>query len=112
MDAGSLRERIAIEVEKRQPNGQGGFTTGWATVKAGIPAEVIAMTGNEALRLGVERSASQYRVRIRKRSGLTPANRVKWTSNGDQVMAVKSVLQDPRDPAAALLLICEIGLGS
>jgi head-tail adaptor len=75
------------------------------------PAEIIGLSGDESLRLGVERSVTQFRVRIRKRPSLTvtPKNRLKW--NGD-VMAVRSVMPDPREPRAYLILIAEIGNGS
>lgn len=109
MDAGRLRERVTIEGETRVANGQGGFTTGWSDVATKVPAEITALSGDEALRLGVERSSSQYRVRIRRRADLTVKNRLTWKG---QAMAIKSVLPDPRDPQAVQLLICEIGLGS
>ena len=109
MDAGRLRERVTIEGEVRKPNGQGGFTTGWATVARSVPAEIIGLTGDEALRLGVERSASQYRVTMRRRSDVSPKNRLKWKG---QIMAIRSVVPDARDPNVAIVLTAEIGVGS
>lgn len=107
--AGRLRERVTIEGESRVSNGQGGYVTGWAELARGVPAEIIALSGDEALRLGVDRSTAQYRVTLRKRAGLTPKNRLRW--NG-LVMSVRAVQPHPREPQAALLLTCEIGFGN
>lgn len=109
MDAGRFRERVTIEAESRKANGQGGFTSGWSAIAKAVPAEIIALSGDEALRLGIERSTSQYRVRMRKRAGLSPQNRLLW---GTLTLAVKSVLPDPREPHRLQLLVCESGFGS
>lgn len=109
MQAGQLRERVTIEDEVRQANGQGGFVTSWAPIAQKVPAKIIALTGDEALRLGVERSVSTWRVTIRKRPDVTPRNRLKW---GALVLAVRSVLPDPTEPQTALVLVCESGNGS
>lgn len=111
MEAGRLRERVAIEEETSVPNGQGGFRAGWSTVAgaARVPAEIIGLSGDEALQSGAERAIATYRVRMRKRTGLTAKNRLQW--NG-QTMAIETVLPDPREPKTMLLLICEIGQGS
>jgi SPP1 family predicted phage head-tail adaptor len=106
MNAGRLRERVAIEAETRRSNGQGGWVTGWSTIARRVPAEIIALSGDEALRLGVERSSSQYRVTLRKRGGLTAKNRLQWN---DQVMDIRSVQPHPKEPNSLLLLVCEIG---
>jgi SPP1 family predicted phage head-tail adaptor len=106
--AGKLREPVRIEVEQRTSNGQGGYITAWTKV-ADVRAEILGLAGDEALRAGVERSVSQYRVTIRKRSDVSVVNRLKWKGTGPR---------DPIGPAAsndlrrALLLNCEIGNGS
>lgn len=109
MDAGRLRERVTIEAEVRKANGQGGYVTEWVPVGPIAAAEIVGLSGDEALRLGVERSSSQFRVTMRKRLGLTSSNRLIWSG---QVMAIRSVLPHPREPQQLQLLICEIGFGS
>jgi head-tail adaptor len=113
MEAARLRDRVAVEKEARVANGQGGFVTAWRAVPGAdsIPAEVVAMSGDEALRLSVERATQQYRVRVRRRGSLdlTEKNRLKWKSSRGEVMAIKSVLPDPREPRAFLVLITEVG---
>lgn len=107
MDAGRLRERITIEQSTRVANGQGGWNSDWVAIATKVPAEIIALSGDEALRDGIERSSQQYRVRLRKRDGLTPKERLQWKG---QVMEVHSVLPDPKEPNSLLLLICSIGI--
>jgi SPP1 family predicted phage head-tail adaptor len=109
MRAGALRERVAIEAETRVANGQGGWKTGWSAIARAVPAEIIALSGDEALRLNIERSTAQYRVRIRKRSNVDPEKRLIWKG---ETMAIKSVVPDPKEPQTMLLLTCEIGQGS
>lgn len=107
MDAGRLRERVTIEGETRVANGQGGWKTGWAAIARNVAAEIVGMSGDEALRLGVERSTTLYRVRIRKRAGVTAANRLVWKG---QPMAIRSgPLPDSQDPNSIMVLTAEIG---
>jgi SPP1 family predicted phage head-tail adaptor len=108
MKAGALRERVTIEAETRTSNGQGGYKTGWTAFARAVPAEIIALSGDEALRLNIERSTSQYRVRMRRRAEIDAEKRLLWKG---QVMAIKSVVPDPKEPQAMLLLTCEIGQG-
>jgi head-tail adaptor len=114
MESARLRDRLTVEVEARVPNGQGGWKTDWATVSGAdsVPAEIVAMSGDEALRLGVERSTQTYRIRIRRRKSLdlTPKNRLKWKSSTGEVMAIRSVLPDPREPREMQVIVAEIGL--
>jgi SPP1 family predicted phage head-tail adaptor len=107
MEAGRLRERVTIEGPTRVSNGQGGWTTGWADVADKVPAEIIAMSGDEALRLNVETSTVRYRVTMRKREGLTPKNRLRF---GSELLEVRSVQRHPQAPNSHLLLICEAGV--
>lgn len=107
MNAGDLREQIRFEVEQRTPNGQGGFTTLWVPVAkaADVRAEIILLTGDESIQAGVERGIQRWRVRVRKRTDLTTANRIVW---GQLLLDIRAVAADPRDRAATLL-ICESG---
>ena len=105
MDAGKLRHRVTIECEGKTPNGQGGFTTAWAPVASGVPAEIIGLSGSEAISSGVERSVTLYRVSIRSRSDVSAKVRLKW--NG-RVLAVKSVIPHPQHPVTAMQILCEM----
>lgn len=104
--ASRLRERVTLQAEARTSNGQGGFTTAWSDV-ATIWAEVIGLSGDESIQAAIERSSIRYRVTIRKRSDVSPRNRLVW---GSTKLDVRSVIADPRNDKAALVLICEAGL--
>lgn len=104
-----LRDLVIVENEGRVPNGQGGWVTAWVPEATPTRAKIIGLSGSEAIRAGVERAVSQYRVIMRRRAGVTPQQRLKW--NG-QVMAIVSVVPHPEAPRHALLLIGEIGNGS
>jgi SPP1 family predicted phage head-tail adaptor len=106
--AGRLRRRLVLQEEGRVPNGQGGWTTGWQDVGGGKPlrAEVIGLSGDEALQEMVKRNIQQWRVTIRKRPGVTTKNRLK---EGALVYDIKSIMDDPREPERFWVLICETG---
>lgn len=108
MDAGLLRDEVTLEAEDRTDNGQGGFVSSWSPVTT-MSANLVALTGDEALQNGIQRSTATYRVTIRRRDTITAQHRLKWRGT---ILAIHSVLQHPRWPQEAMLLICEIGNGS
>jgi SPP1 family predicted phage head-tail adaptor len=101
--AGDLRERVTIEVERRTPNGQGGFTTAWSPT-ANVWAEIIGLNGGEGIRAGVERTTAIYRVNLRMRHDVTTKHRLHWN---DQYLGIKSAIPHPQEPRAFLQLLCE-----
>lgn len=107
MNAGILRERVTIQSEQRTSNGRGGFTTGWSNVTAPtVAAEIVGLSGDEAIEANIQRASTTWRVTIRRRSDVTPKHRLLW---GAVVMAVRSVIPHPKWPREATLLICESG---
>ncbi|MDF0489205.1 head-tail adaptor protein [Sphingomonas sp. H39-1-10] len=81
--AGRLKHRIELQEQNRVSNGRGGFTTPpgeepWRTIATRVPAEVIALRGDEAVRHSIERSVQLWRVTIRPRAGVTPTHRLIW----------------------------------
>lgn len=105
IDSGRLNKRVTIEAESRTGNGQGGYTTSWAPI-AGTPtvwAEIIGLSGDEALSAGVSRNVQQWRVTIRRRDDITTKHRL---THGGRVFNIKSTMPDPRHDDATLL-ICE-----
>jgi SPP1 family predicted phage head-tail adaptor len=107
VDKGRLNKRVLIEAEGRTPNGQGGWVTAWAALPArpNVWAEIIGLSGDEALKAGVERSIQQWRVTILSRDDVTTGHRL--THRG-QVFDIKSAMPDPKADDA-MLLICETG---
>lgn len=108
LSTGSLSERVTIEQEARTSNGQGGYTTGWSPL-ATVWAEVIPLSGDEAITAQVERAVARYRVSIRRRDDVTAKHRLIWRG---QTLAIKSALPHPKDLRGGLLMICESGTGS
>ena len=107
IDAGRLNKRVTIEEERRTDNGQGGSKTEWLPLeaRASVWAEIIGLSGDEALRAGREKDVQTWRVTIRKRDDVSAKNRLKHKGT---VYEIKSVLPDPKADDA-LLLICETG---
>lgn len=107
----SPRERVTIQHEARAPNGQGGFTTTWtdALVAPKVAAEIVGLSGDEAIAAGVERSVTRWRVTIRRRDDVSPRNRLLW--NG-LALNIVSAMPLPKDPRFYTLLICESGLSA
>jgi SPP1 family predicted phage head-tail adaptor len=105
IDAGRLNKRVAIQIEGRVPNGQGGYETGWGAVaeRPNVWAEIIGLSGDESLRAGVERNVQQWRVTIRRRDDVTTKHRL---IHKGQVFEIKSAMPDPKWDDATLL-ICE-----
>lgn len=103
--ASRLNKRVTIEAESREPNGQGGFTTGWAPIATTptVWAEIIGLSGNEALAAGIQRNVQQWRVLIRRRDDVTTKHRLK---HGARIMNIKSVMPDPNSDDGTLM-ICE-----
>ena len=106
LQAGRLREQVTIQAESRTANGQGGFTTSWATV-ATVRAEVVGRSGSEAVKAGIERAVHQWQVTIRRRDDVTPQHRLQWKG---RTLEIKSAMPDPRDRRDATLLVCESGV--
>lgn len=103
--AGRLNRRATIQEPGRASNGQGGWTaTGWQDVTT-VWAEVLPLSGDEALQAGVERSVQQWRVTIRRRDSVTTKNRLLVA---DVAFDIKSAVPHPQHRDGTLL-ICETG---
>lgn len=107
IDPGRLDKRVTFEADGEAPNGQGGYTAGWAAI-ATLPtvwAEIVGLSGDEALKAGAERNVQLWRVTIRRREDLTTKLRM---TRGGKAYDIKSIMPDPKSDDATLL-ICETG---
>jgi len=91
--AGRLRHRITIQEQNLVSNGRGGFKPAdgvdpWRPIAASVPAEVLALRGDEAVKHLVERAVQIWRVTIRPRTDVTPTHRLVWKGI---TMNIKSV---------------------
>lgn len=104
-----FRERVLLQEANTVDNGRGGRKVpagepAWRDVGLPVAAEVIALRGDEAMSLGVQRSSQLYRVTIRNRPGITTANRLVW--NG---IALDIRTAPPSTDRSTLVMTCESG---
>lgn len=109
MQLGKFDTAVTIEGESRTPNGQGGFTLAWSTF-ATRRAEVIGTTGDESLKVAVERAVTRWRVTMRSVQGLTAKHRLKFTPpfGGETIGNILSVV--PAKQRGFTVVSCESGL--
>lgn len=86
---GAFRQTVAIQAKTRTADGQGGFTTGWATVSgAATRAMITAAPGGE--KWGFMRSVPGNTMKMVTRHfvGATAAQRVLWNGKEYAVLGV------------------------
>jgi SPP1 family predicted phage head-tail adaptor len=74
--AGRRRGRVTILRQVKQSTGKGGFTVAWTDV-ATVKAEVLALTGRESLVEHVLQGIAVYRITIRWRGDVKPADQLR-----------------------------------
>ncbi|NYD91398.1 phage head completion protein [Sphingomonas melonis] len=104
-----LKHVIDVLVKNTADNGAGGRKVpegqpAWRTTDTDLPAEVIALRGDEAVRLGVERSIQLWRVTVRAGAEIDTKSQLMW---GTITMKVKSAALDLT--GTALVMTCESG---
>ena len=100
--AGTLRERVIIEQRLPTRDARGGATgnyayagEAWAALIPLVPAD---LTQADALSF-----SPRWRVTMRKRESIGPGTRLTWRR---KFLAVRGVMNDPREPAQ-IVLTCE-----
>lgn len=99
--AGTMRHRVTIKANTPGQDDYGAATESWGTV-ATVWAEVRGLSGSEALGSGRVQATTTYRVWMRYRSDVTPAQRLVW---GSVTLSILSV--SPDNSRTMLELICE-----
>lgn len=107
ISAGEMDERIQIERETQTTDSMGGFTSTWAIQSGPMWAHVRPMTGAERERQEQVQSPAMYTVVIRNRS-VNAKDRIKWLSNGNEILNIRYVAQDPK--ADFIAIECEGGV--
>jgi SPP1 family predicted phage head-tail adaptor len=103
---GELRERITIQSFSTTSQPGGGKTKAWTDVIT-VWAKVIPANGGEAFAQGVARNTQFYRVEIRFRTGITPANRLMWRGTALNIRTCA----DPDSRRESLMMTVESGAG-
>ena len=105
LSSGDLNQVVSIQAFAETPDGAGGKTKVWSNVSAVVYATIEPANGGEAFAQGVARNTQFYRVTVRWRSGVTPANRLLW--NG--VPLNIRTCGDPDGRGRALVMTAESG---
>jgi len=94
LEAGRLRETIAIRRWDDTPTGKGGYTRAWQTVTGlgALRAEVIGISGRESVVANALQGIATYRITIRYREGIRAGDQIKW--RGQEL----NILAPPSDP--------------
>ena len=105
--SGELRDRITIQGASSAPQPGGGKVKTWTDVGLPIWAKIEPLSGGEAFAQGIARNTQFYRVTIRYRSDVTPANRIMW---GGVALNIRTA-GDPDPRGEALVMTAESGAG-
>lgn len=107
MQAGRFDQRVAIDAETKTPDDAGGAARSWVEIKQ-VWAAVWAIGAREQFSAAQPEGVSTYRVILRRRADITVRHRLRWLTNGDQVLNIRGVIDGgPRNATTELL--CEIG---
>jgi len=105
MDIGSLRHVVTLQTPTTVPDGDGGFTTTWATLLANVPAE-IKPAGERDLERTIAstvQSTATHIVTIRYLAGVTTQTRVLFGAREFSVTGVAN----PQERDISLVLVCQ-----
>jgi len=102
--AGDLKHRIKIKRSTLTPDGKGGFTKTWPVI-AQPWAEVIGLDGRESVIARSLQGVSSYRIRIRYRGDIKPADQIQY---GAIELNLRSAV-DPNGDREQLLILADTG---
>lgn len=80
-----LRHRISILRPVRQSTGKGGFTTTFEPIATDIAAEVLGLTGTEAVKERVLRGIRVYKITIRWRPGMLVSDQILYAGDPEHL---------------------------
>lgn len=103
LSAGRLRQRVDLMRQISTDNGNGGSTIAWQAVAQAVPAEVIGLTGTEAVREKVLRGIRVYQITTRWRGDFQPKDQLRY---GDEDLNVRSAT-DPVGRRDRLVIIAD-----
>lgn len=104
MASGDYRDQICILTKTPGQDGAGQPLDQWQSSPP-IWADVRMIGGREQLRAGKEVAAGQYTIKLRYRSGVTPAQRVHLVRDG---LTINIKLVQPDAKRRELILFCEV----
>ncbi len=96
ISGGQLRNRITIVRPVRRPTGKGGFTSDQMMIAPDVAAEVLGLTGSEAVKEKVLRGVRVYKITIRWRPGLLTSDQILYAGDADTLNIRSAVDPDGR----------------
>jgi len=103
ISAGRLRQRIDIMRLVENDTGLGGYVDVWTPIAAAVPAEVLGLTGTEAVREKVLRGIRVYQITTRYRDDLLPKDQLRF---GGEDLNVRSIV-DPVGRRDRLVIVAD-----
>jgi SPP1 family predicted phage head-tail adaptor len=107
IDPGEMTDRIMFEVESSTDDGYGGKVKNWVADGSEMWARVRPMSGGERAQANQVEASAMYAVIIRNRP-VSPASRIKWVNNGNQILNIRFPGQDTR--AQYIKIEAELGV--
>lgn len=102
-----LKRRVVIEQPVDAADAQGGFTRSWQTL-ASVWAELLPLSGREALTDERLNASATYRVVMRYRADVDASKRLKF---GARIFNIRSVIV-PEEAKRTLELLVEEGVAT
>lgn len=90
---GPLRERVEIQRKTTASDGQGGRTATWGVLETVAADLQLDGAAAEPLQAGAVTATARYRIRIRHRTDVTAAMRLRWRG---LTLHILSVVSDQR----------------
>jgi SPP1 family predicted phage head-tail adaptor len=104
VSAGNLRHLVTLEIPSATPDGAGGQSMVWQTLVQ-VWAEITPLAAEEITSADQVEARATHRIRIRWRSDVTAAMRVRL---GARLFAIRGVT-DQGERGRYLVLLCEEG---
>lgn len=101
--ASRLRGRIELVRPTRVPTGRGGNSISLVPIATRVPAEVLGLSGSEAVKEKLLRGIRVYRITIRWRAGILTTDQVRLAG---ELLNIRSAV-DPDDRRRELVLHCD-----
>lgn len=96
MRSGDLKKVISIEQHSSTSDGMGGVTEAWTTFASSVWAAIWPVSAKERIQADQEQMTISHRIRIRYRTGVTPAMRIKYGTKYFNITSVINVGSENR----------------
>lgn len=100
--AGQFNQRIWIQRRGNARDALGQLISAWANITPALPAKIEADTGGESIENQQVVAQQNYRVTIRRRTGIETTDRVMW---GTKVLHILAIANAPNDPTGRELVM-------